>query len=241
MAVARNEVAALQGADSRLPATFAAARKSQGFLAAEIRRNGKTLQREMQPLSSIAPGPLTIRGRRDREQLTLQINRLAELTFFDPFPLASSGGVLAVRWPPAVGLARLLAKHKLQPTAANPLQQADHLFDEGQFEEAQTAYQAMALVARERELQQEVDYKLGLCALQLNRGADAEQAFTALLEARGTRWPVLAGVRLWRLRLAAGRIDEANAVYDSLRLKMPPDGMAALIPADEPPRSWPFI
>ncbi len=214
-------------------ATFAEVRKQGGSLAAEIRRNGKTLQRQNIPLSSIVSGALTIRGRRDRDRLTLQVNQLPEIAFFDPFPLAPTGGVLAVRWPRSTGLTRLQAKLKLEATTPNPLQNADQLYDSGRLEDAESAYQGVALTAREPELKQEIDYKLGLCALGLNRTADAEKAFTSLLDAGGTRWPLLAGVRLWRLRLAAGRIDDSTVVYARLRPKMPSDGLSALIPAAE--------
>ena len=94
-------------------------------------------------------------------------------------------------------------------------------------------YKQQAIETEDTEFRQEARYKHGSCLVELNRIDEATQVFEPLLgEGSGERWPPLAGCQLWLLRLKQKRIEEADAVYQTLATRFSFEQLAVLIPSD---------
>lgn len=213
------------------PQTFADARDTAGFISEEIWRNGVALVRRTRATSDLPEGPLRVSARRQRDELSLQINSLPPLKFFDPFTLAG-GGFFGLRWPSAVHLASLRALNRSQPRRRSGLQDADVAYDEGRFSDALALYQKQLVTGADGDVRQEARYKSALCLAVLNRGEEASDAFEVLSGESGDRWPPLAGCQLWVARLRQQRGNDAEAIFENLSGRFSVEQLAALAPAD---------
>ncbi len=212
--------------------TFAEVRRRGGSFVLEINRRLTLVQRHEIALGDIPSGPLRLRARREGGDLTFQVNSLPPVVFYDPFPLgAAREGVFAVNWPNAARLHWLRADEELRGGAVTAIEQADALFEKEQFADALAAYDQAALGAP-AALRQEIQFKRGLCLLQLNRVREAIQEFQVLLSESGERWPAQAGVQLWLALLEQNRHEDANAVYELLAARFQFEQLALMTPAD---------
>ena len=212
-------------------ATFAQVRQRGGTAVAIIRRHGVRLQRRDVLLSDLPRGPLQLRLRRDRDQLLAQVGGLPELKSFDPFPLPAKSGVLALRWPPAAPLAQLQVSNKTLPSQPSALDEADLLYDAGQFAQALELYATEARRSGSAA-QDEARHKQALCLAALNRTAEAVAIWEQLRTQPGDRWPVLAACQLWRTYLAQDREADADAAFGLLQARSADEDLTLLVSSD---------
>ena len=212
--------------------SFANARVLAGSFNLIIQHNGAVVQRQLLPASAFPPGPLHLRATRERDRLTLQVNSLRPVEFFDPFPLDSHVGTFGIHWSPGVEIVEFRGASQTFPEQASGLEEADRLYDAKRFAEALTAYRAEAPQVSEQELQQEVRYKQAITLVALNRDDEAASLFEPLLTEPGERRPPAAGCQLWLLRVRQKRDIEADAVFENLSTRFRFEQLAALLPND---------
>ena len=161
------------------------------------------------------PGPLTLRAGRHGARLEFQLNDLKPFFFEDPFPLPAAGGRLALWWPASVRLSSFHCRRRTKPAAPSPLERGDDLYSGEHYAEALAAYEEAAPTAG-AAVGLEARYKAAVCLIELNRLDEAADRLEGVAGADGARWPLLAGNRLWQLRLRQGQPDKAEAVFQSL-------------------------
>jgi tetratricopeptide (TPR) repeat protein len=215
----------------RRTVTFAQARQQGGTLLAVIRRHGVRLQRREIVLSDLPQGPLPLRFRRDRDQLIAQVGALPELKSFDPFPLPAATGVLALRWPTAVPLVQLQLASKTLPPQPSPLDEADLLYDAGQFAQALDRYADEARRAGSAT-QDEARHKQALCLAALNRADEAVAIWDQLRAQPGDRWPLMAACQLWRHYVLKNRDADADALFTLLQTQAKGEDLVLLVSSD---------
>ncbi|MFV2065419.1 MAG: tetratricopeptide repeat protein [Pirellulales bacterium] len=202
-------------------------------LILEISRDGTPLQRVALAASAVGEGPLRLRARREGYRLAFWVNDRAPLEFEDIFSLSpAKPGVFGVVWPSGVGLVRLAAARRATPERASPLEQGDELFGRGQFAEAMSRYQESVQKVRDPEFRQEAQFKSALCLMNHQRQEEAAELFGQLTGQGGNRWPLLAGCRLWLLRLRQNKPQEAETIFESLSARFTFDQLAARIPSE---------
>lgn len=214
--------------------TFAEGRQQDdGRVIVEIRRNGAPIHKRELPLSLLPPGPLRIWVKRDRDELSFQINDNEPIVMRDPFPVtASTAGMFAIRWPDAVGVQSLHAQQIVGTGRVSKLEQADALYEAEEFDQSLAMYVQLSSEERDRDVQQESRFKQGLCLLELNRTSEASQVFEPLFSEPGERWPPQAGLHLWRLRMRNEQREEAEAIYKLLAARFTFSQLAMLVPAN---------
>ena len=190
-------------------------------------RNQVVLQRKR--LSVTSPD-VSILAERDGERLVVQINDVPAITFNDVMPLVGNdSSVFAVIWPAAAELKQLRVDSSLIPPAASPLEQADELYERGQFNEAITLYQQQNRLGGAAAT--ESMCKLGLCALALNRPADAATAFEEVIQSEDERWPAVAATQYWLMQLRAKKYQEADALSSMVSVRFTPEQLAQYVPS----------
>jgi tRNA A-37 threonylcarbamoyl transferase component Bud32 len=217
-------------AEAQPPRTLGEARKSEGGLTLEIRRNGLTLSRRE---VRAAAGPLTLRFRREGDRLTGQVNDEAPLVFLDAFPLGGAPeGAFGLLRRPEARLTRLRARRQAPAAAPSPLERADEQFDGGRYAEALAEYQRQAQEPLATPAGQEARYKAALCLEQLNRPDEADGLLEQVAGVPEGRWAAAAAVRLWQLRLERNRPAEAEAAFTSLAARYRFEDIVAVLPED---------
>jgi tetratricopeptide (TPR) repeat protein len=177
-------------------------------------RNGVPLRK--QPLL-IPPGPLQLRISREGDLLTLQVNDLPVLQYRDVFPLSGThAGVFALMLPAKAGVARLRGWRKRAGTS--PLEQGDAWYTAGQFAQALEFFQQQALATASTSIGIEARCKAGLCLAAMNRTDEAAELLSRVAAQEGNRrddrWPLVAAVHLWLLKVRSKHWDEAIEVFD---------------------------
>lgn len=208
-------------------------RTADGEFLMQIRRNGVPLITHAIHQSKIAPGPVQLRGSRQGHQLELQINSLPPHKFRDPFPLSTARpGYFALFTPPDTAVTDILAERKPRPEQASALEKGDELFDDGNYDAALAFYQQQELETDDVEFEHEARYKQAICLMQLNRLDDAVAILQPLMTEPDGIWPPLAACQLWMLRLNEGKMEEADAIFQTLASRFRFEQLAVLIPAE---------
>ncbi len=213
------------------PWTFEDAQGSGASYAIEIRRNGIPLVRRHLEPAALKEPPVALRGTRNGDQLSLQINGLAPLQFEDPFPLDGKYETRFALVPsPGAKIVQINARERMRATAVSKLREGDDLFSRGKFQEALDSY--LLQTAETSEVSEELDFKIGMCHLALNQFAEAEERFAKVFENGSSRWCPTAGCRLWQARMRQGRMDEAYHAFEQLESKYSESGVGAVASLD---------
>ncbi len=204
--------------------------KAGGAARARLVRNG-TVLREAEV--AVPSGPLELRARRAADRLDLEVNGRPALAFHDPFPLsADTPGFFGVALPAGAELTRLRAWRQAVPWARSPLEQGAEDYARGRFGAALEFFQQQAARDVASDAAQEARCKAALCLVALDRRAEAADAFARLANEPGERWPLIAAVQLWQLRLRDGNWDEAYALFEAIRARFPREAFEAYTPLD---------
>lgn len=225
------------GSPDQLPqarqVTFGENRLQDGHVVLEIRRNGSPIHKRQRPVALLPPGNLRMWVKRDRDELSFQINDEEPIILRDPFPIITSNVEgFAIRLPSVVGVRSLRAEKILDAGVVTKLQQADALFEQAEFDQALAMYDQLSTEERERDVQQETRFKQGLCLLKLNRADEARRIFEPLFSEAGERWPPQAGLRLWLLRLQSEQREDADAIYKLLVTRFTFLQLAMMVPPE---------
>ncbi|MBW3595855.1 MAG: serine/threonine protein kinase [Planctomycetes bacterium] len=185
-----------------------------------VARNGELMRRASLPALD---GPLRMTARREGAKLTLLVNDIHRVEVEDPFPLpAASPGRYAVFWPRSTYLERLTARRQRAARLPTPIEEADQLYAQGYFSDAQKIYDRLDST--------EAKYKSGLCRYWLNPD-DYLQVMKAVADEspeEAAQWWLLANVRLMKeyanqgnrelFRQRLGRIASRFDLADAARL-----------------------
>ena len=211
--------------DEPPPATLANALRLGGQVYAQIRRDGQCLREEV----LVPPnGPLTLRARREANQLEFQVGALNPIRFVDAFPTPSGRGKQGLIWPAGPRLAALTCRQQTLPQIAGPLERADDLFAQGRYGEALAAFEQES--AAGSALGTEARYKAALCLVETNRSDEAAKRLERVAGEGGEPWPLLAAFRLWLLDLQQGRPDQAEDVVQGLAARVQPEDVPLFLP-----------
>jgi tetratricopeptide (TPR) repeat protein len=211
--------------------SFRLARAGGGRVELRLSQGGVALQSRTLAGTAVAAGTLRLLGTREGSRFTLQVNDLEPLRFEDLFAAAGKDpGRFGVLWPEGVRIVRLRVERMNSPGKASPLEQADRLYAEGKPSEALALYQAQLLTAAAGTWGQEARYKVGLCLVELNRLEEAAGGFEKLAAESVGRWPLLAAVQLWAVRVRQDRMADADLVLDTLAAQYRFDQLVGLVP-----------
>ncbi len=205
--------------------SFAAALASGGTAYLQIWRGADCL-REV-PVTPGA-GPLTLRARRQGDQLECQLDASPPARFTDAMPLPAMGSY-GMLWPAGVRLVELRCRRQELPSTPSPLESADALFAQRRFHDALAAYDQPGLAA-ESAVGQEARYKAALCLYEMNRTDDAASRLERLVGETGERWPILAAYRLWLTYLDKNLPDKAEDAFHSLATRARPETVPQFVP-----------
>jgi len=180
----------------------------------------------------LAPRPLLVVATRNADRLALQAGPLPAIEFLDAFPVpAEEDRVFALEWPRKVRLTRLRASVQPLSPAASPLERGDQLFAESRLADALAEYQKQAIASGISEFGQEARVKQAMCLAAMGQLAEAESLLGRLATEPGERWPLVAGCRLWDVRLKLEKVDEAYAAFEALTLRFTPAQVRPLVSA----------
>jgi serine/threonine protein kinase len=204
-----------RGADAKVAksalATLATAIREKGKLRLRILRNEQVLvSADVDVPPRFGEEKLRITATAEGGQLTLEVRGLPPLTFQDAFPLPPGMGVFSLSWSGEARLGRLQAESKSPSSEPGALERGDRLYVLGRWRDARNCYESLPD-------SQEAQFKAALCLLAENRLDDqAGERLKRVAVEEGKRWPALAEVYLWQLRLRQKRVDEANALLKEL-------------------------
>lgn len=194
------------------------------------RNNRRMLQRDFDA-SRFTPGaPIEVQLTRESDVLTGQLNKLPVLSTFDLYPEPSKGHFYGVVSSEGVRLVHLALFKGAGAAPPSELEQADGLFIAKRYLDAREAYRAITLSDRVDAVRQAARFKEALCLLEMKRPNEAATLLETLSTTRGDRWPSMALLRLWALRLEERRFAEADALYEALRLRTTPEQLRMLLP-----------
>jgi len=221
------------GGPETKPKSLASAMRAGEKVALELRRGDVVLRLKEVAGQKLAQGPLRVFASREGDRLTLQVNDLPPLVFRDLFALTGAEpGFFGVVWPASARIERLQASRQTTPPAPSPLERGDELYARGQLTEAMSFYREQAITTEQATFRCEARYKEAQCLLDLNRDEEGAQALERVAAEKEGDWPALAACRLWLLRLAQDRFDEADRVFEALSGRYRFEDLAALIPRD---------
>lgn len=215
---------------------FVAIRSGDGHsVRLESRRNGTLLRAVEQ---SVAAGPIKLAVRRKKELVGMQVNSNPEVIFRDFFPPVSmDGGQWGVLLSGESGLKSLLARRRLQAATGSPLEKGDTFFFRNELSEALDFFdQQIAIAAGENaaEVRQEAQLKAAFCLLRLNRLEEAETRLQELAAQGSSGKPagMVAMFQIWLLRLQQRRFEDANGLFDKIRVTELPEDILTVIATD---------
>ena len=211
-------------------ASFRVVRTHDRAVYLEIRRSNVALLRREIPISQITSGPLVLRAIRERNVVSIQVNRLAVESFRDPFPISTkSVGYCSLRWPRGVGVVGLQVSHKPRPPAPSRLEQGDDLYDQEKFAEALAYFREQALDP-EDDFYLEAMYKAGMSLMRLGRSEEASAVLHEVFQSDADVWPPLAGCQLWLAQILEQDEVNANSTFDAMDLRFDFRALAQNIP-----------
>lgn len=212
--------------------TFAQNRTSREEIFVEILRNGSPMSRLELSLDRIDAGSLVLRATREGQSLSMQINSLTPIQFYDPFPLPLHDSYrFGLRVTPNVPLNGLTLQRRDRKSISE-LERADEVFSRGEYLQAHEIYNTQAREFDEKSLQQEARYKQAVCLTRLNRLTEAEDILGELLIEPGENWPSLAGLQLWLMNVRANDLVGADSVFTVISQRVSFAELAALLPQD---------
>lgn len=217
------------GAGKPMPPERATSFRQAGRSARmEIRRNNVVLRsRDV----AVPGGTLVLNVRREQDRLQFQINADEPLVIYDATPLRrQADAVFGVDLPTGVGLRQLRAARLPLPGVASPLERGDSCFDEERFGDALAAFQEQTIQAMSAEVRREATCKTGLCLLALKRHDEAAAVLESLAAQGDDRWSLLAACQLWALRLQQQRLEDAKALFVSVRGRFKAEQLALFVP-----------
>jgi tetratricopeptide (TPR) repeat protein len=191
-----------------------------GQASLRIRRENKVLSERCLPATLVTSNTVHLTVERLGDTLRAQVGDEQPVEVFDPFPLPSKDNRLALLT--GGGDVRLhslsVSRHSL-PSKPNPLEIGDGLFAAGRFSEAQAAYEAHTRASPDLDTQQQAHYKIALCLLRQKRDKEAEPELALVAKSDSPTWSALAACQLWAYYLEQQRMEEADAVFLSLRAR----------------------
>jgi tetratricopeptide (TPR) repeat protein len=194
-------------------------------------RNGKPLRVQELDATRIGTDKLRFSANREGNLLSFQLNTLPPMEFNDGFPLPTATTV-SLTWPDRVPLDNLAIFRRFLSAAPSPLEEADALYDRGEYDQALEKYSFLATASKTTALRQESAYKMAMCLAGANRRREALVAFQTLAAESGDRWPVLAKLQLCVDYVTHNQFDEADIVFESLTTDYKPEEVVAYVPAD---------
>jgi hypothetical protein len=197
--------------------TLGALKKRGGLVRLQICRKGKVLREQQVKASDLAEGPLQLEAWREGDRLTFQVKGLPPVDFQDAFPLSGSDlGVFGLHWPAGVRLQRLRAECQALPPAPSPLERGDELYARGAYPVALQEYQQQAIASGAKLVGQEASYKQALCLIQVKSYPEAAKILALLVAEKGSRWPLMARLQLFLVRLRQNQLEEADSLLKGL-------------------------
>jgi tetratricopeptide (TPR) repeat protein len=138
-------------------------------------------------------------------------------------------GTFSLQGSEGVRLASLRISRKALPAVISPLEEADLLYAQGDYEHARLKYDDAILNSSDEVVRDEATYKCALCLEALRRNDESIGMFEELASrASGNRWSMQAAWRNWRRLALAGEYGEAAAVLEILVLSN--EGTSPLLP-----------
>ncbi|MFO0801721.1 MAG: serine/threonine-protein kinase [Gemmataceae bacterium] len=199
------------------PATF---QSMDGLAVLEIHRGSMLIRREELQLPAES---LRFAVERNRERLLVTINSTIRIGFDDLAMLGAKRGVCAVTAPGNLPLTSVRFETLPLPPAPSPLEAADDLLARARYADAFLQYDRAGG-------SQEAVCKSGICLMELNRPDDAAAKLEAVMTQPGERWPAIAAVYLWSLRLKQNRVQDADAILVTLGTRFKREQLLQLIP-----------
>ena len=198
-----------------------------------ILRNGQTLREAIVTRDQLGKEPIHIRAQRRGSRLELQVNQLPALEMIDPFPLPTSRpGNTAVQLPENAAVVRFATERMRRSSVPSPLESADELFAQGDFQAALVKYRKQAQQSGADEYGDESRYKQAGCLLGLAQSKEAQQLWQQLSDEGRSRWSTLADFQLWSLYLEQHDKQGAEDIYQKLALKYKFEELAQIAPDD---------
>jgi len=179
-------------------------------------------------LSSSADETLRLEVRREGARLSVTINQFPPLEYEDAIPLrAVAGATLSFTWPPGLKLQQLTSFQRALPEVASVLDEADDAFLRADYDDALRLYQKVMGDAETAEVNDECQYKQGLCFLALDDRQNALEKFVYVANRSPSNpdhlalWTVRANCQLLRQYLSLKTTDsyeQANRILERLNL-----------------------
>ncbi|WP_417746418.1 protein kinase domain-containing protein [Rosistilla oblonga] len=200
----------------------------------EVRKAGRVLQQARLPKSSLTGGAVSLRARRERSQLSLQVNNNPPVEIRDVFATsAGKNGRFGLLWPASVKLTSLRTRSRDLPAQPRPIDEADVLFDNQNFAAALELYDRLARESKSVEMQSEANYKAAVCLVELKRPSEATPRLEQVWAGRVDPWGLLASCQLWLINIRNGALAEADAIQDQLAAVESFEQLAAAVPSSQ--------
>ena len=219
------------GADGRRQRRSFGAVSPSGRVRLVIERGGRTLAARRIRVRDLGGRAISLRAERDGEKLLFQVNDREPLAFLDPFPRPSRGS-FGLLWPDSVALKRFRAADRPLPERASPLQRGNRLFAQADYRRALDAFQRQAATAASARFRREAQFKRGVCLLELERESGAISLLEEVARASGSRWPMMASLRLWLVRLRRNEMAAANRLLDRIEVQYGLREIVSRVPLD---------
>ena len=199
----------------------------------KIIRNQSVLREQKIDGGAVKEASLRLRSERNGDRLEFQIAELPNIAIEDLFAIRSPDPVrFAVILGEQVGVLNLEAYRMPQSTVASPLEQANDLFAEANFEASLAQFRQAAALSSNPELGQESRYKQALCLLQLGRNQEATSLLESLGTEAGQKWPAIAAIQLWAVHIRQHDLAAADTMFSHISNSYSASQLAVLIPED---------
>ncbi|WP_417732445.1 protein kinase domain-containing protein [Rosistilla oblonga] len=203
-------------------------------LVLEVRKAGRLLQQSRMPATLLSGDTLSLRARRERGQISFQVNNQPPIEIRDVFATsAATSGRFGLIWPASVKLTSLRTQSRELPAQPRPVEQADALFDDRNIDAALEIYDRLARNSESPEMQAEADYKAAVCLVELKRQSEAASRLEQVRASRIDPWGLLASCQAWLLNIRKGELDKADAIQDQLAAVYSFEQLAAAVPSDQ--------
>ncbi|HPA16607.1 MAG TPA: hypothetical protein PLU30_02580 [Verrucomicrobiae bacterium] len=94
------------------------------------------------------------------------------------------------------------------------------------------AYEEQLAATSRADIVSEVRFKIALCLVELDRGAEGEAILAEVAGGSAGRWPLLASCHLWARRVEARDMKEAGAILSSISSQYDLRSLARIVPMD---------